>query len=131
MVLDTWKLMAKYEVFEACEQTELMVLMGGYINDNITKLCKLQRQVIALRDGHKGNITDEMIQTAKAYPFQELYEFKHGACVCPFHEDKDPSMKLYKDNRVHCFSCNKSWDTIDFIKEREGITFQEAVKRLQ
>lgn len=131
-VIDTWALMAKYEIFEQCEQTELMILYGEKIQENLSRLCKLQGKVIALRKPNTNGITDEMIQNAKDYPFMDLYQFKHGSCVCPFHADKDPSMKLYKNtNTVHCFSCNKSWDTIAFIQELEGITFPEAVRRLQ
>ena len=26
-----------------------------------------------------------------------------GMCVCPFHDDKNPSMKV--DRRFHCFGC--------------------------
>lgn len=131
MVIELWQYMAKYEVFKACEQTELMIIYGEYVQENLTKLCKLQRRVIALRDDKKSSITDAMIQTAKDYPFTDLHQFRNGTCICPFHADKAPSMKLYSNNTVHCFSCQKSWDTIAFIRELEGLSFPDAVKRLQ
>ena len=28
---------------------------------------------------------------------------RHGMAVCPFHNDKNPSMKV--DKRFHCFAC--------------------------
>ncbi|MEF2729923.1 MAG: CHC2 zinc finger domain-containing protein, partial [Faecalibacterium sp.] len=28
---------------------------------------------------------------------------RNGMCVCPFHADKNPSMKV--DRRFHCFGC--------------------------
>lgn len=130
-VIDAWRLMAKYEVFEECEQTEMMIITGERIQDNLTKLIKLQKEVIALRKPKTNGITEEMIQAAKDYPFKDLYEFRNGMCVCPFHADKDPSMKLYSNNTVHCFSCHKSWGTIAFITELEGLSFQDAVRKLQ
>ena len=33
------------------------------------------------------------------------------AC-CPFHDDKNPSMKV--DQRFHCFGCGADGDVIDF-----------------
>lgn len=77
----------------------------------------------------KQTITDDMIQQAKAYPFEELLEFKRGYTKCPFHDDRTPSMSL-KNNRIRCFSCNKTWDTIAYVMDKEGLTFPEAVRRL-
>jgi len=99
----------------------------------IKKLVKYQNELYYTRPSMKNTngITQEMITRAKEYPFQELYEFKRGSCVCPFHADKDPSMKLYKNNTVHCFGCHKSWDTIAFLQDLKGISFVEAVRALQ
>jgi DNA primase len=50
--------------------------------------------------------------------------------LCPFHPDSKPSMSL-KDNRVRCWSCmEKSMDTIEFMRKLEGLSFKEAVRRL-
>lgn len=98
----------------------------------IQKIIKLQGEIISLRKPERpGEITDDMIRQAKARPFTELHEFKRNQAVCPFHDDKGPSMHLYPDNRVYCFSCAKGWDTIGFVMERDGLGFPEAVKRLQ
>lgn len=50
--------------------------------------------------------------------------------LCPFHQEKTPSFIIFADGRFRCFGCQKSGDTIDFIKETEGLNFVEAVKRL-
>lgn len=98
----------------------------------VAKIIELQREIISLRKPEKpGDITDDMIRRAREYPFTELYEFKRGMALCPFHADKDPSMRLFPDNHVYCFSCAKGWDTIAFVQERDGLSFPEAVKRLQ
>ena len=41
------------------------------------------------------------------------------------------SMKYYeKENRVHCFSCGKSWDSIDVYQKLNNCSFKDAVNKL-
>ena len=137
LILGTLGYMAKYELFEEARCIEMQIITGGLITDNLKKLKRLQGRVIALNKGTKGDITDEMIQAARDYPFEELvlntpYEFKRGKGKCFNHEDKDPSMQYYKNtNTAFCFSCNKVFNPIDFMMIAEGMTFPEAVRRLQ
>lgn len=53
----------------------------------------------------------------------------HGMCLCPFHNEKTPSMKIYENN-FHCFGCGEHGDAIDFTAKIFGISSVEAVKRL-
>ena len=53
----------------------------------------------------------------------------HGMCLCPFHNEKTPSMKIYENN-FHCFGCGEHGDMIDFTARLFGISSIEAVKRL-
>jgi len=49
---------------------------------------------------------------------------------CPFHADgKTPSLGV-AGNRWKCFGCGRSGDAIDWLREREGLSFQEVCKRL-
>ena len=49
---------------------------------------------------------------------------------CPFHADgKTPSLGV-AGNRWKCFGCGRSGDAIDWLREREGLSFQEACKQL-
>jgi len=51
--------------------------------------------------------------------------------LCPFHEDKNPSLSIDPVKNVwHCFGCQKGGSIIDFVMEKEGIPFKEAVNRL-
>ena len=50
-----------------------------------------------------------------------------GMCRCPFHDDKNPSMKLYEDH-FHCFGCGKHGDVIDLVSELCGIPIIEAAR---
>lgn len=57
--------------------------------------------------------------------FQYGIEVKRGMCKCPFHNDRSPSMKVYKDG-CHCFTCSKSWDVFSFVQEYENCDFKTA-----
>lgn len=52
-------------------------------------------------------------------------EVKRNMCRCPFHGDKSPSMKVFKDG-CHCFTCNQSWDIFSFVMEMEHCDFKTA-----
>ena len=52
-------------------------------------------------------------------------------CRCPFHNDKTPSLIVYKNtNSFHCFGCGVGGDIYEFVMLRENISFIEAKKRL-
>lgn len=34
---------------------------------------------------------------------------------CPFHDDRDPSLVVYPDQRWHCFGCGKGGDVVDLV----------------
>ena len=56
------------------------------------------------------------------------YQTKRGFMVCPFHGDKDASLKVYKGTGGwHCFGCGKGGSVIDFVMEHEGCDFRTAV----
>ena len=72
------------------------------------------------------------LQKAKQYPFNNLVKVNHaGFTTCVFHNEKTASMKIYKDNRFHCFGCGKDGDVIDFVMQRDGVDFKTAIKFLQ
>ncbi|GAA0386379.1 hypothetical protein GCM10009093_11550 [Brevundimonas terrae] len=55
--------------------------------------------------------------------------------ICPFHDDKDPSLSLYgsrngKRGHYHCFVCGAHGDAIKLVQTYENLTFGEAVTRL-
>ncbi|MEM9980845.1 MAG: CHC2 zinc finger domain-containing protein [Bacteroidota bacterium] len=59
----------------------------------------------------------------------------NGRLCCPFHEDKTPSLQVYKDSgKVYCFSSNckthgKALDVIDFIELQEQCSKHEAIMK--
>ncbi|MBN2309778.1 MAG: DNA primase, partial [Candidatus Hydrogenedentes bacterium] len=51
--------------------------------------------------------------------------------LCPFHQEKTPSFSVSRERQMfHCFGCGKSGDVITFIREYEGLSFGEAVRKL-
>lgn len=49
---------------------------------------------------------------------------------CPFHEDQDPSLKIYQNtNTFHCFGCGASGDVIEFIERYKNLTKHEAIMK--
>ena len=49
---------------------------------------------------------------------------RNGMCRCPFHADRNPSMKV--DRRYYCFGCGATGDVIDFVSRLENVSPKEA-----
>ena len=71
----------------------------------------------------KGNVTAR--QAAELYGIRVN---RHGMAVCPFHNDKNPSMKL--DMRFHCFACQADGDAVDFVSRLLGLPGKEAAVKI-
>lgn len=49
--------------------------------------------------------------------------------VCPFHNDKNPSMSVSSERQIYtCFSCGATGNVFNFVMEYENVSFLEAVK---
>ena len=49
--------------------------------------------------------------------------------VCPFHDDKNPSMSVSSEKQIYtCFSCGATGNVFNFVMDYEHITFPEALK---
>jgi P4 family phage/plasmid primase-like protien len=56
--------------------------------------------------------------------------------LCPFHADRNPSLRIYQRRsdgswRYKCFACGAHGDTVDFVREIEGVDTAEAARRLR
>lgn len=54
---------------------------------------------------------------------------RNGMTCCPFHEDRNPSLKLNEDY-FFCFGCGASGDVIDFTARLFGISLKDATEKL-
>ena len=83
-------------------------------------LCKEDYQEIKQRVG--------MRQAAEFYGYSVD---RQGRCLCPFHNDKKPSMKIYpNDKGYYCFSCGSGGDVITFVSRLYGINNEGAARKL-
>lgn len=79
----------------------------------------------------RSQITDAVLK-AKAYPLENLIDFKRKKACCPWHNEKTPSLAYYpKTNSAYCFgSCGRAYDSIDAYRIKYGVGFVDAVKAL-
>lgn len=54
---------------------------------------------------------------------------RRGWAVCPFHQDKHPSMS-FRAGRFRCWACNASGDSVDLAARLFGLEPLAAVERL-
>ena len=71
----------------------------------------------------KSNVTT--LQAAERYGLRVK---RGGMCRCPFHNDKNPSMKV--DKRFHCFGCQADGDVIDFTSRLFNLTLKASALKL-
>lgn len=51
---------------------------------------------------------------------------------CPFHNDHSPSARVYAEqNKIYCFTCQKSWDVIDAVVDHFKLSFADALTWLE
>lgn len=70
----------------------------------------------------------QSVTTRQAAEYYGIKVNRSGMAVCPFHDDKNPSMKV--DRRFHCFGCQADGDVIDFAAKLFGLSGREAALRL-
>lgn len=69
-----------------------------------------------------------MRQTAEFYGYQVNGK---GLCLCPFHKDNHPSLKIYPhDKGFYCFSCGQGGDVVKFVAMLYGLKNEEAARKL-
>ena len=52
-------------------------------------------------------------------------------CVCPFHDDKNPSMSINQNKQMyHCFACKAGGDAVKFVMDYEKLTYPEAIEKI-
>ena len=70
----------------------------------------------------------QSVSTRDAAAFYGIEVKRNGMACCPFHDDKNPSMKV--DQRFHCFGCGADGDVIDFTARLFDLSPKEAAEKL-
>lgn len=70
----------------------------------------------------------QSITTRQAAESYGISVNSHGMAVCPFHDDRRPSMKV--DETFYCFGCGATGDVITFTSRLFGIAPASAARKL-
>ena len=56
---------------------------------------------------------------------------KDYRCLCPFHDDHDPSMTINTQKQIFkCFVCGQGGNVFTFVQKIENISYFEAVSKV-
>lgn len=106
------------------------------VDRELARLHRLQNMI----DGKpvpKGMLPNDLLEAARTVPITEIIgepvrrSGKDYLCVCPLHEDHDPSMRVYAEqNRAWCFVCNDGGDSIRLYMLINECNFKTAATEL-
>ena len=85
-----------------------------------TQIEKYKRYVKDLRE--RANL----LELVSIYGFSPN---NSGYICCPFHYEKTPSLKVWKDH-FKCFGCGEYGDTIAFVQKLDELSFVEAMNKI-
>jgi antirestriction protein ArdC len=71
----------------------------------------------------------QSVSTREAAEFYGIKVRRNGMACCPFHDDKNPSMKL-NEEYFYCFGCGATGDVIDFTAKLFNLSPKEAAEKL-
>ena len=69
------------------------------------------------------------INLGEAAEYYGIEVNRYGKALCPFHNDRHPSMVVY-DDHYHCFACGEHGDVIDLVANLYGLPVLDAVNKL-
>ena len=72
---------------------------------------------------------NQSVSTREAAEFYGIEVKRNGMACCPFHDDKNPSMKL-NEEYFYCFGCGATGDVIDFTAKLLDLSPKEAAEKL-
>lgn len=80
---------------------------------------------------HYANQIRDLIKMSDIFDMYGFKRNRNGAISCPFHSEKTPSLKTYKDDTFyHCFGCGEHGGIIDFVMRYFNLNFAQAILRL-
>ncbi|MBI3965886.1 MAG: DNA primase [Chloroflexi bacterium] len=50
--------------------------------------------------------------------------------LCPFHNEKTPSFRVFPDNHYHCYGCGAHGDIFTYVQQTQNLDFAESLRLL-
>ena len=73
----------------------------------------------------------DIVDLVSEYNIPLVQKGKNYFGLCPFHNDKNPSMSVSREKQIYkCFSCGASGNVFNFVMDYEHVEFKEAIKIL-
>lgn len=94
------------------EADNLALFMGIHMNRNINIF----------------NLVKETVNAEQVAAYYGLHINSNHMAICPFHSDKNPSMKI--DDRYYCFACGATGDAIDYVSNLFSIGKKDAAIKI-
>ena len=80
------------------------------------------------------DFADEIKQRVSMIEILQYYGIetnRSNFCRCPFHQEKSASFKAYPGTRgFYCYGCHESGSVIDFVMKFFGLSFGDAIKKI-
>lgn len=96
-----------------------------------TEKRKAEEDWLAFVDRQVDGLSAQDIDMAKTIPISNFLKIRRDNKVnCIYHNERTPSMHIYKNNHFYCFSCGKYGSVIDVVMQLQGLDFKEAVNTL-
>lgn len=72
-----------------------------------------------------------IVEVVEHFGLQLKRSGSNYVCCCPFHNERTPSFSVTKRlNIAKCFSCGKGGGPVQFVMEKEGLDYRQAVETL-
>lgn len=98
----------------------------------------LYKTISIEKDSPRRSYTPDEIESARHIPLVDLFEAdgcilkrsgRNFMTLCPFHDEKTPSCCIYPDdNCYHCFGCQAHGNSIDYLMQKNNLSFLEVME---
>lgn len=51
--------------------------------------------------------------------------------LCPFHDDKNPSLSVFPEGNYHCFACGEKGNYVSYLMKTQAMTVKEAYEKIE
>lgn len=104
----------------------------GYRTSNMPSRADEPLRRVSATDLESLKRNAPIAEVATRYGLRLIRSGPRFVSLCPFHDERHPSFTLFPEaNRFWCFGCHQGGDVIELVRLLEGMSFREALNRLQ